>query len=302
MMVSGNDAAVALAEYISGSIENFSNLMNDKALSLGLSSTNFTSPHGLDHDEHYTTAYDLALITDYALSNKTFSKIVNTQSYMVNINGNLKQLNNTNELLGYLEGVYGVKTGFTNGANRCLVTACKRKDLDIICVVLGCDTKKDRTKDSINLINYIFNNYSLIGIKNIIETKVDEWNLNNNNYFTINKGISQNLEIKTNESQIPYEYIAINNSNIEKVAISIKVNPYIDAPVSSGCTVGKVEIAIPQSSSFSVDLVSFNSISRKNIYYYMNMFLKDYFSLLTFWYFFVNIEKYLLHKLFALNY
>ena len=282
MMVSGNDAAVALAEYISGSIENFSNLMNDKALSLGLSSTNFTSPHGLDHDEHYTTAYDLALITDYALSNKTFSKIVNTQSYMVNINGNLKQLNNTNELLGYLEGVYGVKTGFTNGANRCLVTACKRKDLDIICVVLGCDTKKDRTKDSINLINYIFNNYSLIGIKNIIETKVDEWNLNNNNYFTINKGISQNLEIKTNESQIPYEYIAINNSNIEKVAISIKVNPYIDAPVSSGCTVGKVEIAIPQSSSFSVDLVSCNSISRKNIYYYMNMFLKDYFSLLTF--------------------
>ena len=282
MMVSGNDAAVALAEYISGSIENFSNLMNDKALSLGLSSTNFTSPHGLDHDEHYTTAYDLALITDYALSNKTFSKIVNTQSHMVNINGNLKHLNNTNELLGYLEGVYGVKTGFTNGANRCLVTACKRKDLDIICVVLGCDTKKDRTKDSINLINYIFNNYSLIGIKNIIETKVDEWNLNNNNYFTINKGISQNLEIKTNESQIPYEYIAINNSNIEKVAISIKVNPYIDAPVSSGCTVGKVEIAIPQSSSFSVDLVSFNSISRKNIYYYMNMFLKDYFSLLTF--------------------
>ena len=282
MMVSGNDAAVALAEYISGSIENFSNLMNDKALSLGLSSTNFTSPHGLDHDEHYTTAYDLALITDYALSNKTFSKIVNTQSYMVNINGNLKQLNNTNELLGYLEGVYGVKTGFTNGANRCLVTACKRKDLDIICVVLGCDTKKDRTKDSINLINYIFNNYSLIGIKNIIETKVDEWNLNNNNYFTINKGISQNLEIKTNESQIPYEYIAINNSNIEKVAISINVNPYIDAPVSSGCTVGKVEIAIPQSSSFSVDLVSCNSISRKNIYYYMNMFLKDYFSLLTF--------------------
>ena len=282
MMVSGNDAAVALAEYISGSIENFSNLMNDKALSLGLSSTNFTSPHGLDHDEHYTTAYDLALITDYALSNKTFSKIVNTQSYMVNINGNLKQLNNTNELLGYLEGVYGVKTGFTNGANRCLVTACKRKDLDIICVVLGCDTKKDRTKDSINLINYIFNNYSLIGIKNIIETKVDEWNLNNNNYFTINKGLCQNLEIKTNESQIPYEYIAINNSNIEKVAISIKVNPYIDAPVSSGCTVGKVEIAIPQSSSFSVDLVSFNSISRKNIYYYMNMFLKDYFSLLTF--------------------
>ena len=282
MMVSGNDAAVALAEYISGSIENFSKLMNDKALSLGLSSTNFTSPHGLDHDEHYTTAYDLALITDYALRNKTFSKIVNTQSYTVNINGNLKQLNNTNELLGYLDGVYGVKTGFTNGANRCLVTACKRKDLDIICVVLGCDTKKDRTKDSINLINYIFNNYSLINIKNIIEDKIEEWNLNNCNYFRIAKGTEQNLEIKTNELQIPYEYIAVNNSNIEKITVNIEVNPYIAAPILSGFTVGKIEISIPQSLSFSVDLVSCNSIPRKNIYYYMNMFLKDFFSLLTF--------------------
>ena len=282
MLVSGNDAAVALAEYTSGSIEDFSNLMNDKALSLGLSSTNFTSPHGLDHDEHYTTAYDLALITDYALRNETFSKIVYTQSYNVNVNGNLKQINNTNELLGYLEGVYGVKTGFTNGANRCLVTACKRNNLDIICVVMGCDTKKDRTKDSINLINYIFNNFSLINIKNIIETKVDEWNLNNSTYFTINKGINQNLKIQMNELQIPYEYIAVNNSNIEKLTINIEVNSHIDAPILSGFAVGKIEVTLPQNSSFSIDLVSCNSIQKKTIYYYMNMFLKDYFFLLTF--------------------
>lgn len=282
MLVSGNDAAVALAEYTSGSIEDFSNLMNDKALSLGLSSTNFTSPHGLDHDEHYTTAYDLALITDYALRNETFSKIVYTQSYNVNINGNLKQINNTNELLGYLEGVYGVKTGFTNGANRCLVTACKRNNLDIICVVMGCDTKKDRTKDSINLINYIFNNFSLLNIKNIIETKVDEWNLNNSTYFTINKGINQNLKIQINELQIPYEYIAVNNSNIEKLTINIEVNSHIDAPILSGLAVGKIEVTLPQNSSFSIDLVSCNSIQKKTIYYYMNLFLKDYFFLLTF--------------------
>ena len=282
MLVSGNDAAVALAEFIGGSIEDFSNLMNSKALSLGLSSTNFTSPHGLDHDEHYTTAYDLALITDYALRNETFSKIVYTQNYNVNINGNLKQINNTNELLGYLDGIYGVKTGFTNGANRCLVTACKRKNLDIICVVLGCDTKKDRTKDSINLINYIFNNFSLINIKDIIETKVDEWNLNNSTYFTINKGTSQNLKIKINESQIPYEYIAVNNSNIEKITINIAVNQYLEAPIIFESNIGKIEVTLPQSSSFNIDLVSCNSIQKKNIYYYMNMFLKDYFFLLTF--------------------
>ncbi len=169
MMVSGNDAAVALAEFIGGDIDNFASLMNEKAKILGLTSTHFTSPHGLDNDEHYTSAYDLAILTDYALQNKTFSKIVKTQNYTVYINNQPKQLNNTNELLGYLDGVYGVKTGFTNGANRCLVTACKRSDLDIICIVLGCDTKKDRTKDSINLINYVFDNFSMINIKNLIQ-------------------------------------------------------------------------------------------------------------------------------------
>ena len=84
------------------------------------------------------------------------------------INNNSKNLHNTNELLGTLEGVYGVKTGFTNGANRCLVTSCKKGNLDIICVVLGCDTKKDRTQDSVKLIKYIFSNFSVVDLGSII--------------------------------------------------------------------------------------------------------------------------------------
>lgn len=115
--------------------------MNEKASSLGLSNTHFITPHGLDSDEHYTTAYELALLTNYALKNDIFAKIVGTQNYTVTINGYPKALKNTNELLGNLNGVYGVKTGFTNGANRCLVTSCKRNGMDIICVVLGADTK-----------------------------------------------------------------------------------------------------------------------------------------------------------------
>ena len=100
--------------------------MNQKASELGLNNTHFETPHGLDSDEHYTTAYELALLSNYALTNKTFSQIVGTKDYTITINGYPKQLNNTNELLGNLDGVYGIKTGFTNGANRCLVTACKR--------------------------------------------------------------------------------------------------------------------------------------------------------------------------------
>ena len=80
MMVSGNDAAVALSEFISGNVENFSNLMNKKAQELGLNSTHFVTPHGLDQEEHYTTAHELAIITDYALKNDIFKKIVNLSS------------------------------------------------------------------------------------------------------------------------------------------------------------------------------------------------------------------------------
>lgn len=99
----GNDAAVALAECTAGSIEEFAKLMNEKAESLNLKDTHFVTPHGLDEDEHYTTAYELAKIADYALKNPKFTKIVSMESYTVNINGNSKNIRNTNELLGYLE-------------------------------------------------------------------------------------------------------------------------------------------------------------------------------------------------------
>ena len=282
MMVSGNDAAVALAEFISGNIESFANLMNEKAEYLGLTSTHFISPHGLDNDEHYTTAFDLAILTNYALHNKTFLKIVKTQNYTISINNHPKQLNNTNELLGYLDGVYGVKTGFTNGANRCLVTACKRDNLDIICVVLGCDTKKDRTKDSVKLINYIFDNYSIINIAHLIKTEFENWNNNNKNYFTINKSIEQKPKLIIDETQIPYENIAINNSKVNNINIIINANSYLEAPVLSGDKVGSINVQLPNSSSFTVDILSSSTIKKKNIYYYTTMFLKDYFSLLTF--------------------
>ena len=174
MLCSGNDAAVALAENCSGSIPEFSNLMNNKAKELGLNNSHFESPHGLDSDNHYTTAYELAILSDYALQNKTFNNIVSTKQYTVTINEYPKTLSNTNELLGNLLGVYGIKTGFTNGANRCLVTACKRDDMDIICVVLGCDTKKFRTQDSIKLIEYAFNSYTRVNIEETIKKTEDQ--------------------------------------------------------------------------------------------------------------------------------
>lgn len=196
MLCSGNDAAVCLAETVAGSVPEFSNLMNAKAQELGLTNSHFESPHGLDSDGHYTTAYELALLTDYALKNSTFLNLVGTKNYTVTINGYPKTLSNTNELLGVLNGVYGVKTGFTNGANRCLVTACKRGNMDLICVVLGADTKSFRTKDSIKLIEYAFHNYEYFNMKDFVNCYLSDWKHSNPNFFSIEKGISQNLEIK----------------------------------------------------------------------------------------------------------
>lgn len=175
MLRSGNDCAIAIAEHISGSVEAFANLMNKKAYSLGLTNTNFVTPHGLDDDNHYTTAYDLAILTDYALKNEIFRKIVSCKTTTININGYPKTISNTNELLGNLDGVYGVKTGFTFNAGRCLVSSCKRNNLDIIVIVLGADTKKIRTTDSRNLIKYIFNTYQYINVSSIINTAFDNY-------------------------------------------------------------------------------------------------------------------------------
>lgn len=253
-------------------------MMNNKASALGLKSTHFVTPHGLDQDEHYTTAYELAIIADYALQNETFAKIVRTSNYTITINEKSKSLHNTNELLGYLDGIYGVKTGFTNGANRCLVTSCKRGDLDIICVVLGCDTKKNRTLDSINLINYTFNNFSVVNIKNLINTNFVNWVSEHSSSFNINKGISTNLELYLNESQIPYDKIAINNASLEQIKTNISFLNYYESPVSENTVIGNMEITINNIPYFTVEILNKNKIQRKNTFYYLHIFMKNYFN------------------------
>lgn len=276
-MVSGNDAAVALSEFISGNVESFAELMNLKANELGLKSSHFVSPHGLDSDEHYTTAYDLAILADYALKNPVFAKIVNTSNYSITINNYSKSLHNSNELLGYLDGVYGVKTGFTNGANRCLVTSCKRDNLDIICVVLGCDTKKDRTLDSTNLINYIFNNFSVVNLKNLIEKNFEDWEKISSTKFKIDKGTSSSLNLKLNFEEIPYENIAINNSNINNISTPIYTDFEFIAPLNENAVIGKMDIYIDNILFFSVNILNENKVERKDILYYLNNFTKNYF-------------------------
>ena len=227
---------MALAEHVGGSIEGFAQMMNNKAKELGLENTHFVTPHGLDENEHYTTAYELAKLTDYALGIKKFSTIVNTKTATIHINSQEKILNNTNELLGNLNGVDGVKTGFTNNAGRCLVTSTTRNSHQIICVVLGADTKKIRTEDSIKLIEYAFANYKYININEKIQNEFKKWK----NKFHINviKGEEKNIDFILDE--IPYTEIPIKKSDENAIQVEITCENTLQAPVEQGKQIRKI--------------------------------------------------------------
>lgn len=278
MLRSGNDAAVCLAEYCSETITGFAELMNKKTSELGLTSTHFETPHGLDSNEHYTTAYELALLSNYALNNKTFAEIVGTKNYTITINGYPKQLSNTNELLGNLPGVYGIKTGFTNGANRCLVSACKRDDMDIICVVLGADTKKFRTQDSIKLINYIFDNFKNINIQELIDKKLQEWENKNNNTFTIIKGTSQEISIK--HENLNYSIVPIRKDLVNNINININCEKTFTAPLKENTLIGSVEISTDNQIIAKCKIYNKNRIDKKNPFNYLLNFFKNYCNIL----------------------
>lgn len=274
MLRSGNDAAVALAEHTSGNVENFTELMNQKSVNLGLTNTHFETPHGLDSDEHYTTAYELAILSNYALNNKIFAQIVGTKSYTVTINGYPKQLSNTNELLGNFNGIYGIKTGFTNGANRCLVTACKRGNMDIICVVLGADTKKFRTQDSIKLINYIFDNFQPVDIKKLIDTDFENWKKDNLNKIVVNKATTQNIDLRI--ENIENLTIPIRKDLINSITITIDFPLYLESPVSANSKLGNINVLVRDYLNLNYSIYNNSKIKHKSWDDYLVEILRNY--------------------------
>lgn len=272
MLRSGNDSAVALAIHIGGSIEGFAEMMNQKAKELKLINTHFVVPHGLDKEGHYTTAYELAKIADYALKIDKIKEIVSTKTCTISINNKPKIITNTNELLGSVNGVYGVKTGFTNGAGRCLVSSCKRNNLDIITVVIGADTKKYRTADSIKLIEYTYKNYKMIDIKNKVKEQFSTWQKINQQRFIINKGEKSTIDLKMQE--INYDKIAIKNTQVDNIHIEINVVYNLEAPVGENQIIGNMKIMLGNEVIEVLDIYSKETIEKKNVKNYFMEFLK----------------------------
>ncbi len=158
LLRSGNDAAVAIAQHVGGSVDGFVEMMNDEAARLGLKNTHFANPHGLDNIDHYTSAYDLLVITRRALANPVFARIVATTDYTVGSH----QMHNRNELLSTYPGADGVKTGTTTAAGECLVASATRDGHQIVAVVLG---SQDRYADATVLLDYAFSGYAWVPLE-----------------------------------------------------------------------------------------------------------------------------------------
>ena len=164
LLESANDAAVALAICTAGSIENFAKKCNEKARALGLKDSNFTNPHGLYNENHYTSAYDLAIISAHALKNPTVREIAQTKTATISLGrteknplGNgVRHLKNHNKLLSTYEGAIGLKTGFTKKSGRCLVSAAEREGLTLIAVTLNAP---DDWRDHTAMLDYGFENF-----------------------------------------------------------------------------------------------------------------------------------------------
>lgn len=209
MLRSGNDAAIAIAEGLSGSVDKFLELMNEYALQLGAVNTHFESPHGLDSQYHYSTAYDLALITSKAKENELFNKIVSAKDVDANEYSFTRSYHNINKILYQIPNANGVKTGYTGGAGKCLVSSIHEEKDDIIIVVLNSTKRWNETKKIYDYINDNFQ-FKQIAVKGeiidsiVYNKKGKKIDLISSEDVVIPVGKEENLETKIiKASKIP---------------------------------------------------------------------------------------------------
>ncbi len=229
-IASANDGAIALAEFIGGSVENFVDMMNKKVEDLGLSNTHFANPHGLHADNHYSSAYDMAIMASNLISHE---KVLNYTSiyedYFNKPDGSRTWLVNTNKLVRFLEGVDGLKTGYTSEAGYCLTATAKKGNVRYITVVMGEPSSDIRSSETTNMLNYAFNSFKL----NTILDKSQELGTI---YIDKSKQKTAKIVVKN-----PVTELISKEKDIPNYTYNLKVEK-ITVPIKAGTKVGTVEI------------------------------------------------------------
>lgn len=253
-IASGNDAAVAMAEYIAGSTVEFVEMMNQKVKELGLVNTHFANVHGLDTDDHYSTAYDMAQIARELLKHELILDYTSLyEDYLIKPDGSKTWLVNTNKLVRFYDGVDGLKTGYTENAKYCLTATAKREKIRFITVTMGVDSSEHRSNDTTSMFNYGFANYK---INNVVK-----------------KGqVIGEIEIKGGKKNIG-EMVAkeeindlIKKGDKKDYSYNIK-RKNIKAPILKGDVVGTLEVIDNNGKKVkTIDLVSKESVNKHSFF------------------------------------
>ena len=260
-IASGNDAVVAMAEKVSGSVSDFVALMNEKAKSLGLTNTKFLNPHGLDTEGHVTTAHDMAIIARELIKHTSILKFTSIyEDYLKKNDGSSIWLVNTNKLVRFYDGVDGLKTGFTKNAGYCLTSTAKKNNTRFITVVMGSETSDKRSSDTVNMLNYGFNTYETkillkssdsLGKKRVMLSNIEEVDLNlKNDYVKL---------LKKDEQMPKYSYSIATDSLV--------------APIKKGDSIGKINVMENNKIIMTIDATTTKDINKANIFivYYRNL-------------------------------
>jgi len=266
MLKSGNDAAVAIAEHTAGSVEEFAKLMNKKAIELGALNTNFVTPHGLDTNNHYSTAYDMAIIASYALKIPIIAEIVSTTSRTMYFeDGSSVYLTNTNKLLSLYNGADGVKTGYTGMAGKCLIGSATQNNWQVVTVVFGEPSSSSRLNDTIKLLYFCFNNYTLIDLCNLYHP---------NFKINIKKGKKDNITPIYEKSMI----IPLTKQEQKAITIRKSYSEELIAPIAKNQTIGKIDFMLNDVLLGSIKLLSNEEIGKLNYKDYYNILLDKFFE------------------------
>ncbi|MBR4435741.1 MAG: D-alanyl-D-alanine carboxypeptidase [Clostridia bacterium] len=244
MLSSGNDAAVALAIHVGGSVEGFADMMNERAAKLGLENTHFVTPNGLHDDEHYTSAYDLAVIGAAALKYDVFHEIVSCKYYKLITDRRTVTIKNKNTMLWDYEGCIGIKTGYTKRAGRCLLFAAERDGMTLVGVVLKCSPMFEVAPE---MLDFGFENYMLVRAVN--------------SGMELSRGFVQNGD-KSFIPLVAKEDVAVPMRKGDELKAEIRTNisGAVYAPIVKGAVLGEAEILIGGCVVGKTELVAGDSV------------------------------------------
>lgn len=265
MVKSANDAAIVLAEHIGGSVEGFADMMNSKAIEIGCKNTHFVNPNGIHNENHYSTAYDLYLMSSYAMKNETFRKYVSTVSYTLPATNKYPTADRicltTNDMLRpkskyYNENVIGIKTGYTTEAKNCLIAGASQDGTELISVVLHSGTNSEglseRYIDTSNMFKYGFDDFEFSNI-------VEENSVIKNIEIENGKKDSKSLDLVAKDTLSAYL-----NNEFDKETLSPEINLIDDltAPISTGTVLGTATYTV-DNITYTTELLASHDVEKK---------------------------------------